>query len=510
MLPPTENLYGEILGAGAIVGSYIVDAHVSEGGFAVIYRAHHLQTQEPVALKVLRDRLAASDRMLERFRQEADAIRRIRHRNIVEVHEIDEMLPDRPYIAIEWLDGRDLAGELAARGPFTGAEALALMSEVCDALAAAHRVGVIHRDIKASNIIAVPDGDWFTPKLIDFGIAKLVAPADQHSSLTTRTMLGTPRTMAPEQILGQVIDARTDVYALGLLLYQLLCGRLPFDSDDPVELEQLHLQAAPPPASETAPVSPGVEAVIARALEKQPEARYPGVLEFVADLRRALTRGEDTTSSLGSRDERDSRSTPGLGVLIEVRPATRSVGHEDQVLDQTDDVLERADDLAAAMGLTIALTTSISLIAVTPLPGDADGHVAERTRLVRRISSWHREQLAAIRDGLITLHVAIHVADMTVERHASGARPIAGALLELGQWPPCGQKPGITASPAVLAGLQEHRDLAALLRDRPALVNHRDAENANTENADAENPDAENPDAENADAENPVSEDVDR
>ena len=136
-------------------------------------------------------------------------------------------------------------------------EALALMEDLGAALVAAHAVGVIHRDIKASNVIMVPAGGWFDVKLVDFGIAKLLDPVDGAERLTsTGHRLGTPSTMAPEQILGGPVDARTDIYALGLLLYQVLTGTLPFRAGTTAELEELHLRVTPPRASMTAAVPP--------------------------------------------------------------------------------------------------------------------------------------------------------------------------------------------------------------------------------------------------------------
>ena len=443
IIPPTNHLYGDILGAGAIVGSYVVDALACEGGFAAIYRAHHIRTQAPAALKVLRNSLADSWRMLERFHQEAEAIRRVRHPNLVEIYEIDESPPGRPYIAMEWLDGRHLASELEHRGPFTAHEAIAILTEICGALSAVHRAGVIHRDIKASNAIAVPRENWFTIKLIDFGIAKLVAPSDVHSALTTRTMLGTPRTMAPEQILGQEVDARTDIYALGLLLYQLMCGRLPFDSENPVELEQFHLHAVPPRASEAAPVPQALDAVILRALSKQPADRHSSVDDFLADAQGALA-----TTGRSQSHPPDSESTLAIGVAIETRTAMpdsdRHGDREDDMLAQIEDVLARGDEFVTACGLIPALATSTSLIAVMPLPSDGAAQKTERLRIMNRVSDFYHVCRAVLATPLITIHITIHVAGMLIRRHGSAIELVGGPLLELGRWPRSGEEPGIS------------------------------------------------------------------
>jgi tRNA A-37 threonylcarbamoyl transferase component Bud32 len=283
-----KPLYGEILSSGALVGSYVVDALACEGGFASIYRAHHMNNRERAALKVLRLPMACSERLTLRFRQEAEVIRRLCHPHIVAIFEVGELYDGRPYIAMEWLDGHNLADEVRARGSFSEREALAIMTDICDAVAAAHSHGIIHRDIKAENVIAVPCGTWFSTKLVDFGIAKLTAPDDTPALITVQSILGTPQTMAPEQILGLPVDARTDIYALGILLYMLVTGCLPFEGDTSVEIEEMHLHATPPNASDVAPVSPALDGVLARALAKRKEDRQGCVAELLAALRAAV------------------------------------------------------------------------------------------------------------------------------------------------------------------------------------------------------------------------------
>lgn len=287
-----KPLYGEILSGGALVGSYVVDALACEGGFASIYRAHHVQTRERAALKVLRLPMACSERLTLRFRQEAEVIRRLCHPHIVAIFEVGELYDGRPYIAMEWLDGRNLADELRVRGSFSEHEALAIMTEICDAVAAAHSHGIIHRDIKAENVIAVPCGTWFSTKLVDFGIAKLTSPEDTPALITAQSILGTPQTMAPEQILGLPVDARTDIYALGILLYMLVTGSLPFEGNSAIEIEEMHLHATPPSASDVAPVSPALDGVVAKALAKRKEERHGSVAELLAALRAAVGAGD--------------------------------------------------------------------------------------------------------------------------------------------------------------------------------------------------------------------------
>lgn len=283
-----ESLYGDELGPGAQVGNYVVEALRSRGGFATIYQARHLSLRRLAALKVLHRQLVTSRTILERFHHEAQTANLIRHPHIVDIYELGQLDDGRPYFVMEWLPGRNLEEELAARGRFSPAEALAVLEDVGDALCAAHRVGVVHRDVKAGNIIAVPAGDWFLLKLVDFGIAKLLDTASGQASISSSgARLGTPWNMSPEQILGQRIDARTDIYALGVLLHQMLTGQLPFRAASASEVEELHLNAKPPAVSASVPVSPDLDGVVARCLEKQPANRYPSVAALLAALRRA-------------------------------------------------------------------------------------------------------------------------------------------------------------------------------------------------------------------------------
>ena len=475
-LPATEQLYGDILGSGAVVGSYIVDELAFEGGFAAIYRAHHPDTGAVVALKLLRCDMRSSARMLERFRQEAALIRRIRHPGIVRIFELDELAPGRPYIVMEWLEGRDLGDELQRRGPFTAAETSAIARDIGAALSAAHGAGIIHRDVKAGNVIAVPAGDWFTCKLIDFGIARLIARDAQDSALTTRTLIGTPRNMAPEQILGHEADERTDVYALGLLAYQMVCGRLPFDGDSAIELEQLHLHAAPPSASESACVSPAFDAVIARALRKRPEQRYARVADFVEALARVVVAGSSPAGAPPApKPASTTRSGAGIAVAIALKPAAGARDQADEwdedTLDLVDDTLEAARALCVATGLRIAAETATQIFAAAPLPDDShaagateSAALAERVRVIGAVLGWYRDQLAARASRAIAIHIAIHSAELVTREGDSlsevggEGRPglLGGPLLQLDAWPHTAAAPGVVGTAAAVAGSERH------------------------------------------------------
>ncbi len=443
-IPPIEELYGDILAAGAMLGNYVVEALAFEGGFASIYRGHHRVTRAPVAIKVLRSALAMSMRMIERFEQEARALERLQHPGIVVVHELGALTDGRPYIVMEWIDGRSLAEELAARGPLSAAEALAVMNEVGSAVAAAHAVGVIHRDIKAQNIVALPQGAWFTVKLIDFGIAKLMAPEDQHTAFTTRTMVGTPRTMAPEQILGRPVDARTDIYALGLLLYQMVSGRLPFDGANVVEIEEMHLFAAPPQVSMLAPVPAALDDVLDRALAKDQDERYPDVGSFLEDLARAV-RGNVPAARTG----RATRT--GIGLLIEL-PAGMDAGaaHAADAAGQGDDVLAMVDDVVAGLGLQVPVETGNMILAVALLPESGAEQARLRSDL---ITAALRIRAAADETMEHGVTVAVRTGALEVEEVGSMREVVGGSLLADTLWAMCRGANGVVVDAGALSGI---------------------------------------------------------
>ena len=269
----------EELAPGALAGAWQVERLLARGGHGVIYVAVHRDTGRRAALKVLSRRFAASPEMAARFVREGRVLSRLSHPNVVRYLELGLLLDGRAFCAMELLEGQTLHDLVSARGRLAPSESLALLEPVCAALDAAHRAGVVHRDVKASNVI-VATGDPPLVKLLDFGVAR-PAEAAGEALTTVGERLGSAHAMAPEQIRGGPVDARTDVYALGVLLYQLLTGALPFWSDDPHELDRLQLDAPPPRAGLVAPVPPAVDAVIERALAKRPDDRHPSAVAFL-------------------------------------------------------------------------------------------------------------------------------------------------------------------------------------------------------------------------------------
>jgi serine/threonine-protein kinase len=189
---------------------------------------------------------------------------------------------------MEWLPGRTLSEEVAFRGAFEPAEAVRVICDLCAALAVTHEVGVVHRDLKGSNVVAVPTDEWFRMTLVDFGIAKLLDPDLGEAATTVGVRVGSPHAMAPEQVLGTPVDARTDIYALGILAYQLLTSQLPFDAATPEELEDMHLSAAPVRPSRICSLPRELETIVLACLSKSRDGRPATVRSLAAALRAAV------------------------------------------------------------------------------------------------------------------------------------------------------------------------------------------------------------------------------
>ena len=270
------------LSAGQVVGEYKIEGKLGEGGFGAVYKAVHPLIGKAAAIKVLNRQYSANPQMVSRFISEARAVNQIRHRNIIDIFAFGTLEDGRQYFIMELLDGMPLDAYLSKKGRLSVEEAVAILRPVARALDAAHGNGIAHRDLKPENIFLGFDDEGHPfPKLLDFGIAKLLAPdatAAGHSKTRTGTPMGTPYYMSPEQCRGKNVDHRTDVYSFGIMLHQVLAGRLPFDGEDIMDLLiKQSTAAAPPLSSVTGDLPPSLDAPILAMLEKDPAARPPGV-----------------------------------------------------------------------------------------------------------------------------------------------------------------------------------------------------------------------------------------
>jgi serine/threonine-protein kinase len=273
---------------GETVGSYRIEAKLAEGGMGAVYRASHILLGRPAAVKVLLPELSRNHEIVNRFFNEARAATAIRHPGIVEIYDFGYMESGFAYIAMELLDGEPLSRRLATAGRLDEGTALLYTRGIASALAAAHQRGIVHRDLKPDNIFLVPDPDMPTGircKLLDFGIAKVAEAARGGEATKTRTgsVMGTPTYMSPEQCRGAgEVDHRSDLYALGCILYEMVTGRPPFNAEGVGEIIGMHLFMAPTPPSHVAPgVSANVEGLVMSLLQKDASQRIQSAAEIV-------------------------------------------------------------------------------------------------------------------------------------------------------------------------------------------------------------------------------------
>lgn len=443
----TAHLEGD-LQPGDSAGSYEITRRIASGGCGTVYHARHRGTGHEAAVKLLHGSLAVLPKMIERFAREVRVVDLLRHPNIVAVHEVGALPDGRPYYAMDFVAGRNAAQIIDARGRLPPAEALAMLTPVCAALDAAHAAGVIHRDVKASNILVSHD-DPPAVKLCDFGIAKLVLPAGDTGGLTTEgRQVGTLTIMAPEQLLGGAVDARVDIYALGILLFRMLTGQLPFDARSPLSLAQQHLENPPPRPSQRAPLPPALDAIVLRCLEKQPERRFDSAREFLAALRAAVP---------GAPRRRDS--TPyavrrGLAVYVEVRGGAGAHDEADDALtEEIGAALDASEEALRAGGFLLASATGSDVLGVLVLSTEPEIAGAERqagidlaAALRRRLDDYPR----------VRANVCAHAGEVVI-RGVRRLEVAGGAVVRTEPWVPREDVARLCATPAAMEGVRGYR-----------------------------------------------------
>jgi len=265
-----------------IAGRYEIEELVGHGGMSSVYRAHDSLLERHVALKILHEQYNSDEDFVERFKREARSVAQLQHPNIVTV--IDRGEEDgRQYIVFEYIEGENLKEHVVRKGRLEVNDALEVAAEVARALAFAHEHGLIHRDVKPQNVLLNGDG---RPKVTDFGIARTV---DVDGMTQTGTVLGTSNYIAPEQASGQRVDAHSDVYALGVVLYELLAGDVPFPGESFIAVAMKHMHEPAPNLLDVRKDVPlRVAAAVDRALEKDPEQRFPTMDAFAAELEACL------------------------------------------------------------------------------------------------------------------------------------------------------------------------------------------------------------------------------
>ncbi len=259
---------------------YEIDEVIGEGGMAVVYSARDIRDDMPVAIKILRDEYLGNNEFIRRFKDESKAIAVLSHPNIVKVYDVS--FGDRiMYIVMEYIDGITLKDYIEKNGPVNWKETIHFVLQTLKALQHAHEKGIIHRDVKPQNIMLLEDG---TIKVTDFGIARFSKSSD-NSMTATNKAIGSVHYVSPEQARGEPTDAKSDLYSLGVMMYEMLTGKLPFDDDNAVSVALMQLQSDPVPPRQINPDIPeGLEEIVIKAMQKDPQKRYHSAAEMYSDL----------------------------------------------------------------------------------------------------------------------------------------------------------------------------------------------------------------------------------
>jgi eukaryotic-like serine/threonine-protein kinase len=394
---------------------------IGEGGFGQVWRARRDEGGELVAIKILHFELVSSHDALTRFQREIAAIERLRHPNVVRAFQHGTLADGRPFMVMEYLEGSSLREVIRDRGAIPPEELLTILGPICDALTVAHASSLVHRDIKASNVVLARDATGSRPVLLDFGLVKLVD--DTGPGLTSsRTMLGTPTAMAPEQMRGEAVDARTDVYALGLLAFHMLTGQPAFTAGGGAIKSYLQLHGPRPRPSSKIDIDPAIDGPIMKALAPTPVERYGSAKELFEALRAViLSRASGSIPiprvSLAEIQDR-TLMTPTPGEMIDV-VAFYVEGNRTDVA--------RATQLARSIGMTIAIEAPDSVLAV---------------------ASRERCDVDAIRSGLgeMSTETRIAVGPSTASIQDGG---VDGPALDVESWAPYPLGAGVWINPSI-------------------------------------------------------------
>ena len=313
-------------------GSVLIERYeilelLGEGGVGAVYKARDRAVDRPVALKVLHSKLAWRQEVLQRFKHELILARQVTHQNVIRIFDLG-VTHDLKFITMEYVEGQDLATLLSQRGKFTPEESARIIQHVCRALNAAHSAGVIHRDLKPQNIMVSTQGRVL---VMDFGIAR---SAEVKSLTQTGQMIGTPEYMSPEQARGEKVDHRTDLYAAGLVFYELLLGKMPYKAKTAMNslFKRMEEQAVPP--AELDPTIPrDMSDLVVKCLQMDPERRYQSALEILQDLdARKAPRTPDAIALFPAEALTPSPAPPSSGMTGKL-PAYVSFGNRYEILE---------------------------------------------------------------------------------------------------------------------------------------------------------------------------------
>ena len=336
---------------------YEIGETLGYGGMSEVHHGRDVRLGREVAVKVLRADLARDPQFQERFRREAQNAAALNHPAIVAVYDTGETLMEQgplPYIVMEYVDGRTLRDIVKTEGPLSGQRAMEIMADVCAALDFSHRHGIVHRDVKPANVMINRSG---AVKVMDFGIARAVA--DGQAAVTqTAAVIGTAQYLSPEQARGEQVDARSDVYATGCVLFELLTGEPPFTGDSPVAVAYQHVREDPRPPSQLNPrVSPQLDAIVLKAMSKGAANRYQSAAEMRTDIVRVLSGQRPAAPMVMTDDDRTA-------VLNAGRPVPAGGRHRPEaVVDEYDDYYDDEEERRRKQRKTWAVILAALLVA---------------------------------------------------------------------------------------------------------------------------------------------------
>ena len=408
----------------AVLGErYEIGGVLGRGGMAEVHRGRDLRLGREVAVKVLRSDLARDPSFQVRFRREAQASASLNHPAIVAVYDTGE---DRtatgatPYIVMEYVEGETLRDVLRREGPLPPERAMSLSADICGALDFSHRNGIVHRDVKPGNVMITPQG---TVKVMDFGIARAVS--DSAATMTsTAAVIGTAQYLSPEQARGESVDARSDVYSMGCLLYELVAGEPPFTGDSPVSVAYQHVREDPRVPSTINPAIPAeLDAILLKAMSKNPANRYQSAADMRSDLLRALA---------GQRVE----ATPVMGDAEKttILAATPGGYGDDRWDDEDEDARKRRRRIIAIVAALAVLLVAGAIAIAVAMSGEDPPPPTPTVQVPTVVNLTEAEARQALAD------VGLEVGDITQQQtpdpnqvgRVLNSTPAAGAELEEG------------------------------------------------------------------------------
>jgi eukaryotic-like serine/threonine-protein kinase len=395
---------------GDRIGNWMIGPRLGGGGFGDVYQARHCSTHQQAALKLLHAHFTASPEMLARFDREIQVLSRLRHPNIVQVVDAGFDHDGRPFLAMELLDGQDLGTLLETQHRLELDAARAIFEPLCDAVSVAHDLGVVHRDIKASNVFVCRSGRVV---LLDFGIAK-ISDALSPELTASHQSLGTPGSMAPEQIQGGSVNARTDIYALGGLLFHMLTGKLAFHDPSETMTQYLHLHARRPLASALAPVGPAVDDVIVCAMAIEAGDRFDDARSLLAAVRTALRETPQIAAAAPSEH---------AAIFVMIDDLSSGTQLDEALISDLEAVLPAAERALSAHGFSLALDLGTSAVFIAPA---RDTPVVVQAAL----GTWDQLQRRPGQDARVRIGICIHRGLATV----AGNRVEPCALLRPDTW----------------------------------------------------------------------------